>query len=224
MKLYKLPLNKFNRAVWKDISNPYSMHQSLTNSLIGYNNKSDKRQYLYRLEEDRNGNYSILLMSHLEFDLSKRFEEGWLSEKIEPKEYNPNFKDGDICRFRLTANVTKKVKNPDTGKPVVIPCILNTTNDNLADGEKTSKEEIHAQWLKRKGVQHGFIFNPDALQSSGFKQNMKKGAFDNVNLYGVRFDGYLKVTDSEIFNQALINGIGRSKSMGFGLLSAVKVM
>lgn len=38
-------------------------------------------------------------------------------------------------------------------------------------------------------------------------------------LFGVRFDGVLRVTDVEVLLDALRGGIGPAKAFGFGLLS-----
>jgi CRISPR system Cascade subunit CasE len=43
-----------------------------------------------------------------------------------------------------------------------------------------------------------------------------------VSILAVTYEGILKVTDEELFRKALINGLGRGKAFGMGMLTVVK--
>jgi CRISPR system Cascade subunit CasE len=47
----------------------------------------------------------------------------------------------------------------------------------------------------------------------------KRGREAVIVLLAVRFDGYLRVRDPELFREAVVNGIGHGKALGLGLLS-----
>lgn len=43
-----------------------------------------------------------------------------------------------------------------------------------------------------------------------------------VTLLSVTFEGLLEVTDEELFKNMLINGIGRGKAYGMGLMTVMR--
>jgi CRISPR system Cascade subunit CasE len=67
-------------------------------------------------------------------------------------------------------------------------------------------------WITKKANKSGFSINSVSIH--GFPVLIKDGTTYN----GVRFTGTLKVTDAELFKQAVSNGIGHAKAFGFGLL------
>ena len=80
-------------------------------------------------------------------------------------------------------------------------------------------------WLVRKGEQHGFVIPtggggaPDVATTALPRLTGKLNQPKKITVDAVRFDGHLVVTDPEAFTDALVNGIGRAKSYGCGLLS-----
>jgi CRISPR system Cascade subunit CasE len=84
----------------------------------------------------------------------------------------------------------------------------------------TSIEEQRA-WLVRNGESAGFtIFENDLTwleidprEDFRFSRGGKKGL-----LIGTRFRGALAVTDPILFRNAILQGIGRGRSFGFGLI------
>ena len=75
-------------------------------------------------------------------------------------------------------------------------------------------------WLARKADTAGFLVEKDStVVQSGHVYVNKTGDGKGQNLFAVRYDGFLKVTDPTRFRQALIQGIGPAKAYGFGMLS-----
>lgn len=77
------------------------------------------------------------------------------------------------------------------------------------------------QWLRRKGEEHGFSIER-CLLTERVWHDTKTNELLNGNpkpLYGVQFDGILRVTDRDRLIHAVANGIGPQKAYGFGLLS-----
>lgn len=129
-------------------------------------------------------------------------------------------------RFRLRANVTKKVdtkSGPDGAR---------------RNGKRVElrKEEERLAWLARKGDELGFrlgwvrasgaaehvvnaLVGP-AVKEWGFRRRAGDGeGTARLTLAGVLFEGELEVTDAERFRRCLAEGIGPGKAYGMGLMS-----
>jgi CRISPR system Cascade subunit CasE len=80
-------------------------------------------------------------------------------------------------------------------------------------------------WLEKKAVQNGFkIFNEETkVVNTEWKIFQKRVENRNVKIKQATFEGILIVTDSDLFKKALINGIGREKAYGMGLLTLIKI-
>jgi CRISPR-associated protein Cas6/Cse3/CasE subtype I-E len=104
---------------------------------------------------------------------------------------------GDIVGFELRACVGKKVK----GKHRYF---------------RTSDWKSRHEWLDRQGQVHGFgvITVHCTAQIVPVDAGERKFTIDQTD-----FTGVLKVTDVELFNRAIANGIGnKAKAFGFGML------
>jgi CRISPR system Cascade subunit CasE len=100
---------------------------------------------------------------------------------------------------------------------------ISTMTDKLEWAIKAHADARLEDWFKKQGKQHGFELLTDdhgqcKLQSSayvwhGLNSKGKKAGFSSVD-----FTGELQVTDVFKFEQALFQGIGRSKAFGCGLM------
>ncbi|PPD35165.1 MAG: type I-E CRISPR-associated protein Cas6/Cse3/CasE [Methylomonas sp.] len=105
-------------------------------------------------------------------------------------------------------------------------------SDKLEWAIKALVDKALETWLQRQGERCGFELVQDQnglskLQNSGYqwhglpqktKQKGDKSGFSAVDL-----TGELQITDIEKFQQALFNGLGRSKAFGCGLLMIKRV-
>lgn len=153
-------------------------------------------------------NLYVLILSEEKTDFSsfcKKFspsESSW-----ETKDYEPllsRLKKGDTWRFKLSANPTYRV------------------------GEK-GKITAHAapkcqkEWLMKKSLKNGFQLESDGfdvIENKWFK--FRKDSTNAVTILSVTYEGLLMITDVELFRKALVNGIGRGKAYGMGLLTVVR--
>ncbi len=220
MYLSKIVLNTRNRGVMADISNMYSMHQTLISMLPGYDNSPDSK-YLYRLEQDERRNTAIIQMqSEIEPCFDKHFDTGYL-QIAQSKEYSPKFNNGEQYRFRLYANaVRKRTYNPDKD---------TNPNPNKKSSESVLvpmyKEDEMEKWLSDRAISNGFELLGQPNMAKSYRKFSKKGeSAHSSNLFGVQYDGILRITDAEQFAEALRSGIGKGKAFGFGLLSVAKIV
>jgi len=91
---------------------------------------------------------------------------------------------------------------------------------------KAVVDQALEKWMQSQGARHGFVicksrYDQLKLQSSGYlwhALNVKAKRGTKSGFSSVDFTGELKVIDVDKFNDALFNGIGRSKAFGCGLL------
>lgn len=187
---------------------------------------------LFRLDRQRDGRLLLLVQSN-EKPSWHRLPTGVLAraDAMDEAFDNPAVKDldaqlaavqeGQILRFRLRANPTKKV-DTKTG----------------ADGRRRNGRRValtseadRLAWLRRKAEQHGFELGsveqsgnvPDVIdvaegRSVGARLNAPEG-HGRVTFGSCVFEGTLRVRQIAQFKQALVSGIGSGKAFGFGLIS-----
>lgn len=248
--LSRLRLDPRNRDVWHCMSNSQRMHAMLMRGFpVG---DRDNHNMLYRLDPVKGSSrrlIDVLVQSTIEPDWAYLRQEGLLLHESEffgdglvknISTLPDRLQVGDIYRFRLRANPTKRIPwnvwaaqhpgraatyGPGMRRPTSprIPVTVLTGEDLLKpEWERPSAEDKLRGWLVRKGELNGFIAarveaSPDPL--TGDMQPGQKADGTNIMHKAVVFEGLLKITDVERFRQALLHGIGSGKAYGFGLLS-----
>ena len=99
-------------------------------------------------------------------------------------------------------------------------------HDKLEWSLKAAVDAALEKWMITQGERHGFILSKDdynqyKLQNSAYRRHAlgkKAGKGENPGFSSVDFIGWLEVTDVEKFTKALLEGIGRSKAFGCGLM------
>lgn len=115
-------------------------------------------------------------------------------------------KNGSKWQFRLKANpvVYKKIAQSKRGKPVA-----HIT---------TAYQE---EWLEKQAAKHGFVLEEDQwlVTESKWYRFRKGDSRQYVRILAVTYEGILTVTDAECFQLSLMQGIGRGKAYGLGMLT-----
>lgn len=122
--------------------------------------------------------------------LSREFEVS--EDSICVMETKHSFVDGQELSFTLNAN----------------PVARHNSKDTVIKDDKGLNE-----WLVGKARENGFELN-----GFEFSHEMSIKGKNNCNLNSVIYYGTLKVTDAKKFHEAVVSGIGRSKSSGFGMM------
>jgi CRISPR system Cascade subunit CasE len=166
--------------------------------------------FLYRIDPLPSGRAVVLVQSSKQPDWDYAFHNAdyLLAAPPEVRQLDPHWAAGDVLRFRLQANATRKV---------------DTKTD--AEGKRRNGTRVPVgrerlpEWLGRKAEQSGFAFaEGDVRVATGYVYFAKDNREDG-RLFSVRYDGVLRVTDADLFRVALESGIGPAKGFGFGLLS-----
>lgn len=156
-----------------------------------------RKRHLWRLQT-ANGQPTLLLVSEDEPDKQVLAK---YSKSIITKNYQPFLEKLNTKRyyhFSIIAN----------------PGIYNKTADKFHIS-KNSTDDL--KWLNLVGQQNGFhILNASINNYQYIHIPAKKFGFRSVT-----FNGFLQITDLDKFKQALINGLGREKAYGMGLLTVV---
>jgi CRISPR system Cascade subunit CasE len=165
-------------------------------------------QVLFRLDVDKeSGRITVLVQSEKDPDWSKLNGATGFVTEYESKEFHPEFVRGQVLRFRIRANPTKRVK--ETGKRQGI-----------------LGEEAQMDWLRKKGQCSGFEVIDVNISDEGFAKDKAKednGIKHNMTLLSVRFDGLLRVIAPDAFQRTIEHGLGSAKGFGFGLISVAPI-
>lgn len=76
-------------------------------------------------------------------------------------------------------------------------------------------------WISSRSAAHGFEVQQDGLEMDTQPFPVLKPGKHRFFLNRAYFTGVLKVTNSNLFAHALLNGIGRHKGLGFGMLKII---
>lgn len=205
MYLSNLILNPRSRQANIDKGNPYELHRSLMLAFPAFDHEQER--VLFRLEMGPAN--QVLVQSTLNPDWS-RLAENYLVKPPEIKTLGLAFEPGQTLRFRLRANPSRR--DPKSHKRVGI-----------------YSEADCLSWLRRKGEQHGFSFEPEAVVVTGtnwrqFPLGSKEGGQRRQGTFNFQdFNGQLRIVDPERLLDSVRQGIGPAKGLGCGLLSLAKV-
>lgn len=126
--------------------------------------------------------------------------------------YVDSLKEGQIMRFRLTANPVHRVTVPGQKQGHIYPHVT-------IDQQK--------KWLLDRCAKNGFAIVDNEAGEPSFDVVERdhpvlthKGQH-RVRLSRVSFEGLLKITDLAQFKQTLRSGLGREKAYGMGLLTVI---
>lgn len=204
MHFSRLTLNPRSRAVRRDTSNPYFMHQTLARVLNG------DGLTLWRLED------TILLVQSQERPDWGQLEPGYLARTSESKSVDLTRLTAikRPLRFRLRANPNKAEAQPRDQRSV-------RKSGTTQSGKRVGLYELDDQiaWLTVRAESNGFELMDFTVSNSDRWTFRKDPAGVPITLAVAEFDGHLRIRDPERFQTTLENGLGRGKALGLGLLS-----
>ena len=168
-----------------------------------------RKRHLWRLENIGVDTY-LLIVSENRPDL-KELETYGVDGSVESKNYDQflnNLKEGEVLRFKLEANPTMRKAERDKKLGRIIP----VSSENIKD------------WLINKGKLNGFSVEKDQVEI-GKREKVLLSHNNNSRawLSKVEYYGFLTITNLDQFKNALVNGIGREKAYGMGLLTVAPV-
>ncbi len=144
--------------------------------------------------------------------------------EIESREFAPRLKVGDPLRFLLRANATVDRKAPGRARSQRHDIVMDALH-KLPPGERSATRArvvpaAMEAWLARQGQRTGFELEEGALAIESCDvlripraQGQGQATFGVVDVAGV-----LRVTEPALFTPALMQGFGRARAFGCGLM------
>lgn len=170
---------------------------------------SERGRKLWRIDTLAGKRY-LLLVSEQKPDMTEAVrqfgtEAGWESRNY--SSFLEQIQNGDRRRFRVTANpvITKSAGTGNSGEV-------------LAHVTSAYQEK----WLADRAEKNGFRLEPERYSVVydtwyTFRKGNDHGR--TVTFRAVTFEGELTVTDPDLFRELLVNGLGREKAYGCGLMT-----
>lgn len=208
MYLSRVELDTSKKQTQVALVSPNKFHGAIENA-FDYA-KENRTRNLWRIDK-LNGKMYLLLVSKDKPDLTnfaRQFGKKLLS--YETKEYGrfiDKLSNETVWQFRLIANPTKCVKK-EKGRGKRVAHIT---------------PEHQTQWLIKQAQKYGFHVDEKRVQVKESKWLMfNKQGKHMVRALAVTYEGKLEITDGDKFRIALVDGIGREKAYGMGLLTIVR--
>ena len=202
MYFSKITLNPSSARVRKELSNIYEFHRTIKRAFPLIKDIEGKTSFLYRIEKPSDALNGIPV-----YFVSEE-KPGWneiiaidkylFTEPEKCKNYNPYVNPGMTFSFRLRANPTVKRNEKRIG---------------------LYKEKEQIDWFTRKAGENGFIIHQIYITNEGLIENRST---KQLAFLSIIYDGTLRVTDVDLFKNALFHGIGSAKGFGFGLLTIAR--
>ncbi|MDX1300827.1 type I-E CRISPR-associated protein Cas6/Cse3/CasE [Photobacterium sp.] len=201
----------------------YASHQLLW-QLFG---EHDERNFLFREEQSR-GFES--LKGTPEYMVLSACKPASCSDilQVETKPFQPHLHEGQRLAFRLRANPTVDIANPErTRRSKRHDVMMHTKKQLAAEGQtdpiivKSAMDQAAIDWLcnTRRTENLGIRFDvaPTVLASVQQKTIQKKND-RMISFTAVDYEGILTVVEPEKLINSLHKGIGRSKAFGCGMM------
>lgn len=205
MYLSRVKINTSIRNTIKFLSSPQVIHAAVEASFTD----SDETRKLWRIDYYRGHPYMLLLSQNKPDFASFIKQFGYPDMPGEVRDYQKVLdilQTGQQYRFRLCANPVYSIKQTDGQRGKVVPHITITQQE---------------AWLQDKSERAGFTLNEVAVIQRGIKKFTRQHKY--VTLSTATYEGVLKIKDAEVFKAKIIQGIGRAKSYGCGLLTLAKL-
>ncbi|AKK06790.1 CRISPR-associated protein Cas6/Cse3/CasE, subtype I-E/ECOLI [Corynebacterium mustelae] len=211
--LSTMELNGQRRQTAKFLANPRTMHAAIESCFPSTPDEGNPR-VLWRLE--RHGSkVTLWLVSERQPSFEHIQEQaGWSAQPTwETRNYDlllDRLMTGQYYQFRLTAN----------------PVICTVCEDGKKRHVGLVREPDQINWLLARQENLGISVqsDPDSVPTFSVSRSKRvrfphKNKQTYVTIDQCQFDGVLTVTDPNALRTALIEGIGRSKAYGSGLLT-----
>lgn len=210
MYLSRVKIDINNRQKIKDLDHLGAYHNWVESSFPAEIQAGKRSRKLWRIDPLGKDLY-LLVLSSTKPDL-KKLERYGVPNSAETKDYNNllnRLNEGDKLRFRAVLNpIMSLSQGKRSGKRGrIIPLV-------------TAEQQL--EYLKQRANQHGFSFNDNEVlvTSKGF-EILKRNNQKPLKVCKAAYEGYLTINDLELFKAVLLNGLGKKKAFGFGLITVI---
>lgn len=137
---------------------------------------------------------------------------------VQSKPYTPQLTEGEWLQFDLRANPT--VSRGASGKKSQRHDVLmDAKHQARSDADAGAEIEAAAlQWLLKRAPDWGLNVREDSLLTSGYVQHRLRHKGQRIEFSSLDYQGVAQVRDPQLLAAALMNGVGRARGFGCGLL------
>ncbi|NVN10119.1 type I-E CRISPR-associated protein Cas6/Cse3/CasE [Nguyenibacter vanlangensis] len=172
-----------------------------------------KRDFLWRQVE---GGRFMVLSAREPVDAHNLFD-------METRPFDPVLNEGDRLRFLLRANATIDRKAPGRTRSqrhdVVMDALHRLSPGDRAAGRETVVAAALDAWLGRQGARAGFVpALPVTLTGCDVLRVPRSGGRGTASFGVVELTGELRVTAPQPLLAAIMQGFGRARAFGCGLM------
>ncbi|NCD09193.1 MAG: type I-E CRISPR-associated protein Cas6/Cse3/CasE [Negativicutes bacterium] len=209
MYLSRIALEVERRETKKALIYPSLLHGAIEQSFEG-----ERQRRLWRIDTLKDNVYLLLLSADKPDFTNLNAQFGFKDNltKGESRDYGDlitKLHVGQRWHFRLKANPTKSA---------------SSVQNKCARGKVIAhvSAERQKEWLLNRSSKNGFCLNEEdftVVNTHWYKFKKQKNINGEVIFRTATFEGVLTIVDVDMFKDALVQGIGRAKAYGCGLLT-----
>lgn len=215
MYLSRVFLDGSNRETLRLMTSPHYVHGAVEHCFPSARAQEVRPRLLWRIDAySGSDQYGLLLLSQERPVFDALIDRYGTGQDGETKHYTPmieKIQAGQRWRFRLKANPVRCIKN---GEDVPLDAKRGKLFAHVT-------EEQQKSWLIQRATGSGFHVHDVSIVHSQWHHFKKMKT--TVRLRTATFEGVLEVRNAQLFQDALLHGIGRAKAYGCGLLTIMRV-
>lgn len=226
MYLTRFDVNPVRRGAHKLLGSPQAMHAAVLAGFPPGEGSSSEGRVLWRVDGSSGHTPALWIVSPAAPDLTHLVEQaGWPTQATwTTRDYRPllgRLKEGQEWTFRLTANTVRHGRSRAES-------VSGANTSGTTSGRTQPYGHVSAahqeRWLTSRlpGLGFRLVLATDDAPALVVRERrtlrFRRGE-QTVTLRVATFDGRLAVTDPGVLRSVLVNGIGRAKGYGCGLLT-----
>lgn len=211
MYISRVEIDSSNRRKIRDLTNVEAYHGWVEQCFPIEIGKEVRTRKLWRLDTIQGRDY-LLVVSKDKPNLSI-LEKYGVKGSAQTKSYVQFLNDlkvGGQFQFRVVLN------------PVI--SVYSSSNKKRGIVKPHVTIEHQMKYLLDRAEKNGFTLNEEdfCIVGRGY-EILKKSSMKPVRLIKAEYEGILTITDIELFRRVLVDGIGKKKAYGFGLMTIIPI-
>lgn len=208
MYLSRVEIDTNNRRKIRDLTHLGAFHSWVEDSFPEERNTLSRTRKLWRIDR-LNGHDYMLVISHERPDLNC-LEKYGVAGSAQTKSYDhflQTIEKGGHYLFKVTLNPVHSVSEDKGVRGKVYP-------------EITVEQQM--SFLQNRAEKHGFHLPENEFRITERRYDvLKKSHQRPVRISRVSYEGRLIVMDADLFRSVLMNGMGREKAYGCGMMTVI---
>lgn len=208
MYMSRVEIDINNRQKIKDLTHLGAYHSWVEQSFPEEFAQNTRSRKLWRVDQLA-GKHYLLIVSESKPNIAK-LERYGVENSGKTQSYNPfleSIHEGMKAKFKVTLNPVFSQYQSNDQRGRVIPLV---------------SESDQMEYILRRAEKNGFQLEAKdfVVTDKGFKV-LKKTHQRALRLSSATYQGELVVSDADEFRKTLIEGIGKKKAYGFGLMTII---